>query len=187
MRHFVTHTHTLTWPHKSNSSYTAAPLQTNHIPWNVRCKLPLVRWLPGGMAGMDRENTLIQPHLKEKPSLPCFPQSQTHIHIKNPSTWFLRPYCVLFSGFTKCIFNPCLFLQTGSSKYSNLCYMSVCFQGLLHVVPPKQLHQFLGRLCHLLSSGLHGWRTGRGHRHCGPIRWKEVFAWNQDCHEMQRT
>lgn len=68
----------------SRSSHTASahtPRQTNHIHWNVRRKLPLVRWLPEGMAGMDRENTLIQPHLEEKPSLPCFSHSRTHHHI----------------------------------------------------------------------------------------------------------
>lgn len=53
------HTH----PHTPHS-----PPQTHHV--HLKRKVAAPTWLPEGMAGMERENTLIQPHLKDKSSLP---------------------------------------------------------------------------------------------------------------------
>lgn len=132
-----THRHVCIQPRKNRVSHTASPsstwLETNCSCWNVRCKLPLVRLLPAGMAGMDRENTLIQPHLKEKPSLPCFPHcrtpTHTHTHTQEePSSWLLT--CI-YSNRTDQVLSGvvfCLSVFTGCF----LCSVQCCAKLLRH-------------------------------------------------------
>lgn len=74
-----THTHTHTHNRmKANQPHSSSVHSTSVNPQSLKCKM--IGWLPAGMAGMDRENTVIEPHLKEKPSLPWFSHCRTHTH-----------------------------------------------------------------------------------------------------------